>query len=287
MSNSDSVEVTAASVDDAIKEALERLGALEEDVVIEVLMTPRSGVLGLGARQARVRVTHRPPLAASSKVQSPPAAPHEPARPARTAATESEDAEERQPVIRSNADLERQGREATEVLSRILVLMGERAEVKASSQDSDSIELEIRGDGSGVLIGRHGQTLDSLEYLVNRILARRSRDAAPISLETESYRARRRQQLHRMALSMGEKAKREHQAVTLEPMPPRDRRIVHLALKDDPMLTTRSTGDGFLRSVEILPAERRREREGRERHRERNDSIGEQGGFKHGQKRIV
>ncbi len=70
--------------------------------------------------------------------------------------------------------------------------------------------LEIKGDGSGILIGRHGQTLDALEYLINRIVARRIKDAMPILLDTESYRARRRQQLHRMALSMGEKAKRDH-----------------------------------------------------------------------------
>jgi len=134
-------------------------------------------------------------------------------------------------------------------------------------------------------------------------------------LETESYRSRRRQQLHRMALSVGERAKREHQTVRLDPMPPRDRRVVHLELKDDPMITTRSAGEGFLRSIEIVPAEGsgRRERtnqpgqsqgqgqakgpgqgRGRPRERERereperkDDAIGEQGGFKHGQKRIV
>jgi spoIIIJ-associated protein len=175
--------------------------------------------------------------------------------------------------------------------------------VVRNTGDPESVELEIKGDGSGILIGRHGQTLDALEYLVNRIVARRIRDAAPVVLETESYRARRRQQLHRMALSMGERAKRDHRPMTLDPMPPRDRRVVHLALKDDPMLTTRSSGDGFLRSIEIVPAGggQRRDRErggggdggggesrGRRRERpERAEPIGEQGGFKHGQKRIV
>ncbi|MGH7780394.1 MAG: protein jag, partial [Candidatus Binataceae bacterium] len=183
--------------------------------------------------------------------------------------------------------------------------------------DPDSIELEIKGDGSGILIGRHGQTLDALEYVVNRIVARRIREAVPIMLETEAYRARRRQQLHRMALSMGERAKREHESVMLEPMPPRDRRVIHLALKEDPMLTTRSSGDGFLRAIEILPAgaprqgrggdgpgpgpapggpgrgRRRDNRDNREKPREEkvrerpDEAIGEQGGFKHGQKRIV
>ena len=176
--------------------------------------------------------------------------------------------------------------------------MGERAEVNQIEIDAESVELEIKGDGSGILIGRHGQTLDALEYIVNRILARRIKDAAPISLETESYRSRRRQQLHRMALSVGERAKREHQPVRLDPMPPRDRRVVHMALKDDPMITTRSAGEGFMRSIEIVPTEsgrreprgdgqnrgRRREPE-RERETQRiepergNEALGEQGGL--------
>jgi len=216
---------------------------------------------------------------------------------------------------RKSAGVEEQRREATVILKQILEKMGERAEVNQIEVDAESVELEIKGDGSGILIGRHGQTLDALEYVVNRILARRIKDAAPISLETESYRSRRRQQLHRMALSVGERAKREHQSVRLDPMPPRDRRVVHLALKDDPMITTRSAGEGFLRSIEIAPVEGsgRRERgnqpgqsqsqgqakgsgQGRERPRERerereperkDEALGEQGGFKHGQKRIV
>jgi len=316
MSTNDSIEISASSVDEAISKALEQLGAQEEDVEIEVLAGARSGVLGLGSRQARVRVTRRPPAGASSGVTSPPpappAAPPRPApeRPARPAAPAREaiapapareakppapageqppsaGGEERAPQPRGKSDLDAAEHEASEVLARILDLMGEKAEVIPSRHDGESVELEIKGDGSGILIGRHGQTLDALEYLVNRIVARRIRDAAPVMIETESYRARRRQQLHKMALSMGERAKREHEAVTLEPMPPRDRRVVHLALKDDPMVTTRSSGDGFMRSIEILPVEGRREREKRGRPREPKAALGEQGGFKHGQKKIV
>jgi spoIIIJ-associated protein len=308
MSTSNSLEITAASVEEAIAQALKELGAEEADVEIEVLATPRSGVLGLGSRQARVRVTRRPPLEASSGVQSPPSAPPPPrARPAREsrparepaaarvreeASEEPQESAEGEGGERRSADLSAQGREASEILARILELMGEKAEVSSAPVDGESIELDIKGDGSGILIGRHGQTLDALEYLVNRVLARRIKDAVPVSVETESYRARRRQQLHRMALSMGERAKREHQAVKLEPMPPRDRRVIHLALKDDPLITTRSAGEGFLRAIEILPVERRSERErggeGRGGRRpKRDEAVGEQGGFKHGQKRIV
>jgi len=346
MSNSDSIELAAASVEEAVKEALEQLGAREDEVAIEVLATPRAGVLGMGARQARVRVTRKRADAAGvggGQAGSNPQVPQVPqapaparkegapdrrargrdnqrrgridaqaadagARSANPAATagDKDDNENGGGAERKSADVEEQRREAMVILKQILENMGERTEVRQIEVDAETVELEIKGDGSGILIGRHGQTLDALEYIVNRILARRIKDAAPISVETESYRARRRQQLHRMALSMGEKAKREHKPVRLDPMLARDRRVVHLALKEDPMITTRSTGDGLLRSIEIVPAESgRREPRGegpprgprrepeRERERERiepergNEAIGEQGGFKHGQKRIV
>ncbi|MHB8383970.1 MAG: RNA-binding cell elongation regulator Jag/EloR [Candidatus Binataceae bacterium] len=377
MSITGPIEVTAATVQEAITQALAQLDAPEDDVTIEVLATPRAGVLGLGVRQAKVRVTRRPQLAATSGVQSPPPAPArvspqqqqrvsapettrpqrrderpeerrdqrsedrrdersegrkderrgprpqqppraqapQPAqqtRPPREPRGEREhggDSDENPDAPRHSASLDQQAAEASEILARILELMGEKAQVtRVAETDPESLELEIKGDGSGILIGRHGQTLDALEYVVNRIVARKIRDAAPIMLETEAYRARRRQQLHRMALSMGERAKREHESVMLEAMPPRDRRVIHLALKEDPMLTTRSSGDGFLRAIEIVPVGpprqgrggngpgpapgpgrgRRRERDNREKPRERpSDALGEQGGFKHGQKRIV
>jgi len=369
MSTSISTEQTAATVEAAIRQALEELGAHEADVIIEVLSTPRSGVLGLGARQARVRVTRRPPEAATSAVASPPPAPPasrtEPARhapmhrreeqitPAPTAAEErptpppqsrppreerqrsrggrpsrddrapreeraprreppppraasgepeASEGESEGPDTRRIEDRTEQTREATQILRSILDLMGEQGEITEGEHDPESVELQIKGDGSGLLIGRHGQTLDALEYIVNRILARRVKEATTVVLDTESYRARRRNQIHRMALSMGEQAKREHATVQLEPMPPRERRIVHLALKDDPLITTRSQGEGYLRSIEISPVgggapppregrprdrDRDRERERGREERSREPAVGEQGGFKHGQKRII
>jgi spoIIIJ-associated protein len=347
--STDSIEVAAASIDEAISQALERLQAEQDDVAIEVLSTPRSGLLGLGVRQARVRVTRRSPEAASSGVTSPPPAPppkprsstgsRAPAQPSvkpasvvsapRSAVTpiperpgerpmpqeeeehveelieETEKPESDKPENEGNADARSavepraQVAEGAELLGKILELMGEKAAIETvCDDDPEMLELNIKGDGSGLLIGRHGQTLDALEYVVNRILARRIREAAPISIDTESYRARRRGQLHRMALSKGEEAKREHQAVTLEPMPPRDRRIVHLALKDDPLVTTRSAGEGFLRAIQIVPIDGRRDSSGNPGSRDRprgrggprdreNPPPGQQGGFQHGQKRIV
>jgi spoIIIJ-associated protein len=286
MSPNNWIEATAPTVEAAISQALEQLGVSEDKAIIEVLSTPRSGLLGIGARPAKVRVQRRQPEGAPSEArpQRQIASGGGEARPADEASARRE-SEEGAPE-RQSITVEEQGREAVAMLNQILGLMGETADVVVAASDDEGIELELKGDGSGILIGRRGQTLDALEYLVNRIVARRFKDPVPILVDTESYRTRRRQQLERMALSMGEQAKRENKPVTLEPMPPRDRRIIHLALKDDPLVTTRSEGTGYLRSVEIVPAEGRRERGPRERSRER-EPLGQQGGFKHGQKKIV
>ncbi len=323
MTSNDPIEVTAQSVDEAVRQALDQLGAAEDEVVIEILNTPRSGVLGLGARQARVRVKRRTTEAVSSPAQSPPHAPPSGPRPparaelapdaqrgrgerggqshdrrsertARPGARPSSGAERsegaREDDTRQTVAVEDQARDALQRLSQLLEMMGESATAAVTASDAEAIEIEVTGDGSGILIGRHGQTLDAIEYLVNRMVARQIKEPVPILIDTESYRARRGQQLERMALSMGERAKREHQPVVLDPMPPRDRRIIHLALKDDPLLSTRSAGAGYLRSVEIVPAQTARDTRPRERGRapEPDDApIGQQGGFKHGQKRIV
>jgi spoIIIJ-associated protein len=237
-----------------------------------------------------------PPARTTAATPAPPA----PARAPAQSTDENEGlAEEAPEDHRATVDIKAQMAEAATVLEKILELMGEQATIEnVRDDDPELLELNIKADGSGLLIGRHGQTLDALEYMVNRVIARRFKDAAPISIDTESYRARRRGQLHRMALAKGEEAKREHMAVTLEPMPPRDRRIIHLALKDDPLVATRSGGEGFLRSIQIVPVDGRREdpasadRRGRERPRGREprgdqSPVGQQGGFRHGQKRIV
>ena len=370
---SNSIETSGESVEEAVLEALVQLGARKDEVDVEVLATARAGVLGLGAREARVRVTRKsvpaeeeapeaegnvaprsraisrrramsivgrrsvarrtPSLAPKAKGAAAGARIRGADAAAETATKIRRGRIRRRPLVTTTAarpaarasESRSSGSRRSKSSSRSSSRWAKRTEVRQIEVDAETVELEIKGDGSGILIGRHGQTLDALEYIVNRILARRIKDAAPISLETESYRARRRQQLHRMALSMGEKAKREHKPVRLEPMAPRDRRVVHLALKEDPMITTRSAGEGLMRSIEIMPTDssgrpenrgggqnRGRRRDGdrgnppqpqrgnpergdpeREREVQRiepergNEAIGEQGGFKHGQKRIV
>ena len=141
------------------------------------------------------------------------------------------------------------------VLAEIVRLTGSEGGVEAA-HDADGVRLVISGDPSGVLIGRRGQTLDALEYVVNRIIAREDESHGRLIVDLEDYRQRRRQALEALARRVAERARRRGKPVTLNPMSPRDRRIVHLALQGDPTLSTRSAGSGFYRKIVIFPARR-------------------------------
>jgi spoIIIJ-associated protein len=137
----------------------------------------------------------------------------------------------------------------------ILGLMGIKAAVETlSDAKSEETILEIRSDNSGLLIGRKGQTLEALHYLVTRIAGERPGNDGPhLVIDIENYRERRRKSLEDMALRLGEKAKRQRKTVTVDALSTADRRIVHAALEDDPWLTTRSLGQGSYRRLLIIP----------------------------------
>jgi spoIIIJ-associated protein len=308
-----SIEITARSLDAAVRQALEQLGAAEDEVIIEILASPRTGLLGLGARPARVRVTRRSQHAASAAQGAqqplytdsgqPSAVQSEPPTPAQTNSRASRglrtpavrQASARKPDASSTAcenplpaveigpsrfsissssgseeeveakpskTLDEQRREAVAVLSEVLALMGEQVRACAVENEDEvgehaAIEINLEGQNTGLLIGRRGQTLEALEYIINRIMARRIDNPAPVLLDIESYYARRNQRLVRTALALGEQVKRQRKPVRLKPMPPRERRVIHMTLRDDPLLVTESSGAGYLRAVKILPAAQR------------------------------
>ncbi len=304
-----SIEITARSLDAAVRQALEQLGAQEDEVIIEILASSRAGLLGLGARPARVRVTRRgyhgaagagqsAPKPVSTAAGEPSAAQDEPlaraekaprssdasrtaVRPAGSAVAHrispgraeapSAAADAESPSLSASSaspndqapkpsmPLDEQRQEAVSVLSELLALMGEQMRTVAADLDEEAgehaaIEINLEGQNTGLLIGRRGQTLEALEYVVNRILARRTENPAPVLLDIESYYARHSQRLARTALALGEQVKRQRKAVRLKPMPPRERRVIHMTLRDDPLLVTESSGSGYLRAVKILPA---------------------------------
>lgn len=145
---------------------------------------------------------------------------------------------------------------AQEILESLLAKMGESAQITAAPE-GDRINLKIETEDAGLLIGKQGQTLDALQYLVTKIVAKKTRRKVRVSIDVEAYRARHHQALAHLALKYGEKVKRSGKPITLDPMNPYDRRIVHLALQGDKDLKTLSRGEGLYKKVVISPAKKR------------------------------
>ena len=209
----ESLEVSAKTVEEAVELALESLGARHEEVEVEVLRRGRPGFLGFGGEEAVVRVT-------------------------RLRADETE---------RAAAVV------AKEVLERLLPLMRIPATVYVNEpSQSGAISLDITGENLGILIGRRGLTLASLQYLVYLMVSHQMKAHVPVAIDVEGYRERRKEALKNLALRMAERVKDMGQPVSLEPMPANERRIIHLALHDYPDVTTQSIGEGEARRVIIL-----------------------------------
>jgi spoIIIJ-associated protein len=245
----DYVEAEGASVDEAIESALQRLGTTRDKVTIEILSNESRGLFGLGGRRAKVRATLRPKLSAESPTESP--APSTEAAAVERAPADSSagraPTRRRETAPADTASLSK----GQKVLAEIIRLMGIDAQVSAAQGNSP--KLEIVGDVSGVLIGRRGQTLDALEYLVNRIITRDEDHPGYIVVDSQNYRERRQQALEDLARRLEERARRRGKTITLNPMSPRDRRIIHLTLQGSSSVVTKSSGEGYYRKLLIIP----------------------------------
>jgi len=284
-----SIEAEGNSIDDAIARALSLLGAPRERVEIEILANATKGLFGFGGKRARVRaslrrpVTDDAPVATAAAVPAPAArsstpdarsstpapaprpvvAPAAPA-PSRSAAAPraARGPERRRPPRERRREPRATPRPATpdvppspEALERGRALLAEivqRCGVAGTVETADA-RLVIHGDTSGVLIGRRGAVLDALEYVVNRAVGHDEDRASHIEVDANDYRARRHAALEALAKRMAEQARRKGKPVALNPLSPRERRVVHLTLRSDPTLTTRSAGSGFYRRLVIVP----------------------------------
>jgi spoIIIJ-associated protein len=144
--------------------------------------------------------------------------------------------------------------EAKKILEDILAWLSEQATVKVREETQERIRLEIHGDKTGLLIGKRGQTLDALQFLVNKMVNRSADNSIRIEVDMEQYRKRREQSLRNMATRLGEKVKKKKKPITIEAMNAHDRRIIHLTLKNDQSLETKSVGKGEMRKLVIHPA---------------------------------
>jgi spoIIIJ-associated protein len=247
-SEKESVEVSAKTVEEAIEHGLGELGLTRDQVEVEVVNPGRGGVLGIGAEDGQVRlvaVPDRPPIDVGSiPVEEEAGTPIPPAEPV----TESEVPD---PEI---------AQRATDLLQGLLDLMKVRAQVQtrmgndlAEEGEEPALILDVTGNDLGILIGRRGETLGALQYMTRLMLSRKLERWEPVIVDVESYRVRRRRSLRQLANRMADRVAFSQQRVVLEAMPPNERRIIHIALRDHPQVTTKSIGEGDNRKVTILP----------------------------------
>lgn len=284
------IETTGETVEEAIEAGLQELGVRPSDVIVEVLEEPIMGVMGLESRPARVRleVLMRPaaPAAAPTPVSRPfeadtelalptpaPRPPREP-RPPRVREPEPEpeyldididDGEDAAVPFLSDADevpegeLDEEAAIAKVVLGELLERMFVRGRiiVRRSKPDEQGESapwiLDVGGTQSSRLIGRRGETLAALQYVTRLITSRELQRRAEVIVDVAGYKARRAQSLHSLALRMAGEAAERGKVVALEPMPPHERRIIHLALREHADVTTKSVGEGPARKVTIVP----------------------------------
>jgi spoIIIJ-associated protein len=145
---------------------------------------------------------------------------------------------------------------AQEILTKIVTLISPDTKISARRK-ADDIVLNIEGNNPGILIGPKGKTLEALEFIINKAVNKASEKKVRVIVDAENYRQRREEFLERLAFRMGEKAKKTRKTVTIDPISPHDRRIVHLALKGDYQLQTKSNGEGFFKSVFIIPSKKK------------------------------
>lgn len=257
------VRITAKTIEAAVAEGLEKLGISREEAVVHVVEQPSSGLFGLIHKKMAVVDISAPDEEAeedtveeASPAEEAPAAeiPAEEAKeetPAEEAPAEEKKAEREEPTF----DPEEQKKVAEEAKTFLAgVFAGMHLAVTMECRMTEErIMINLVGDGLGILIGKHGQTLDALQYLTNLAAGKSFRHHYFILLDVENYRERRQDTLEALARRLAGKVKRTGEEIRLEPMAAGERRIIHLALQDDHAVSTDSEGEAPYRYVVIRP----------------------------------
>ena len=207
---------TGKNVEDALTKALVELGVTSDKVEYEVVDKGSNGILGIGSKPAKINV----------KIK------------------------EEKPIVveEAPADIEAV---IVEFLSKVFDAMNLTVKINVNITE-ESVDVDLVGDDMGVLIGKRGQTLDSLQYLVSLVVNKKSDKYLRVKLDTENYRERRKETLENLAKNIAFKVKRTKRPVSLEPMNPYERRVIHSALQNDRYVTTKSEGEEPFRHVVVL-----------------------------------
>ncbi len=238
-----SIEAIAPSVEEAILKGAKEWGLPTDAFDVEVLDEGTKGLLGFGVRQARVRLT------------------------VRSSSDTGRDERKREETVRHadeiQSSVEGSDEEALQIthdtVSELLQRMGIEARVEARWGEADApgkirpLFLDIHGDDLSILIGRRGETLTALQYITRLIVGKELKRPVAVLIDIEGYRARREQQIRRLAQQMAKQAIETSQTMSLEPMPAYERRIVHIELRENPDVDTASVGERDQRKVTIIP----------------------------------
>ena len=284
----DYITVTAKNLDDAITEALVQLEVTSDRLDYEVIEKGSNGLLGFGRKQAVIKARRKEEPVVEVKAEKKEEKPVKVEKAAKVEKTEH--AEKKEPVKtetknefkkehKKEKDFKKapkkEVREETELakvepatieacekfVEDVLNAMNmEEVKVTSTVDEEGALSITMEGKNMGILIGKRGQTLDSLQYLTNRVANKMQDGYVRIKLDTEDYRRRRKETLENLAKNIASKVKRTRRTVALEPMNPYERRIIHSALQSDPAVSTHSEGEEPYRRVVVTLVRNRNNR---------------------------
>ena len=265
------IRVSAKTVNDAITEASIQLGVVSSELEYEVIEKGSAGFLGIGAKQAVIRAWKKeePKVETEVKKEVKKEAPKkefkkenkkEQKKEAPKKVEKVEKPVEKVVEVKEQAPVKEE--KLAEVLPEtittcetflkdVLKTMGMEVTLSSKIDEDGALSINMDGENMGILIGKRGQTLDSLQYLTNRVANKMQDGYVRVKLDTENYRQRRKETLENLAKNIAHKVKRTKKAVSLEPMNPYERRIIHSALQSDKYVSTHSEGEEPYRRVVI------------------------------------
>ncbi len=280
------IEVSARTVDEAISQGLSELGASISDVTVDILEEGSKGLFGLfGSKPAKIAITlneedngtevqdifsnqapakkevvKKQPIEKKQapKVEKPVVkekkeqAPKKPVQKIEKVQETEEVITEKIPVVMAEQkDRDTKEGKAQYFLQEVTRMMGVSVQVHVTTDEENNIHVDMQGDTLGILIGRRGETLDALQYLTSLQVNKGQSEYTRVTLDTENYRAKREEALVRLANRMANRAKKTGRKVSMEPMNPYERRILHSALQNNTAVETRSEGDEPNRHIVI------------------------------------
>ncbi len=266
----DYIEVTGKTVEEALTNAMVKLGTSSDNIEYDVIEKGSSGFLGFGAKAAVIKARKKEEkIVVDDKKEDPiiASAAKKLEEVAEETVSETVEKEEAQEEVKEEVVAKAESLSKEEIERRIRTFLSDMfgamaMDVKVDihfNEKDDCVEIELSGDNMGVLIGKRGQTLDSIQYLTSLVVNKGKEKYVRVKVDTENYRSRRKETLESLAKNIAYRVKRSKRPVSLEPMNPYERRIIHAALQSDKYVSTRSEGEEPMRHVVIYLDKERNE----------------------------